>query len=164
MPRSWQVRMTRSAISPRFATRIDVSGAVLSLLGVGPRGRPRVLAVPRLERAVDPLRLALHARDEAPVEPVLLGRIRVLHVGLFGGEVHDHARATGFAVLPEDLGVDVPRRAHAFLGVPLAAEAHEVAQALFLQLEARDRPVHGLASLERDIAVLTARVGVPLAR
>src|ERR671934_644342 len=134
--------MTRSAISPRFATRIDLSEAVLSLLGLGPGGRPRILAVPGLEGPVDPLRVAVHARLEAAIEAVLLGRVRVLLVRLFRGEVHDHAGAAGLAVFPEDLRVDVSGGAHTLLLIPLAAQREEIAQALLFQLEACDRPVH----------------------
>src|SRR2546425_4532742 len=138
--------MMRSAISPRFATRTDLSVAVLARFGLSPGGRSRVRAVPRLEGPVDPFGLAVHARRHLPVELVLLGRVRVLHVRLFRREVDDHARPTGFLVLPEDLGVDVAGGADPPMLVPLLAERHEVAQALLLQLEASDRPVHRCSS------------------
>src|SRR2546428_1010355 len=142
MSRSWQVRMMRSAISPRFATRTDLSVAVLARFGLSPGGSSRVRAVPRLEGSVDPFGLAVHARRHLPVEAILLGRVRVLHVRLFRREVDDHTRATGLLVLPEDLGVDVAGGADPPMLVPLLAERHEVAQALLLQLEASDRSVH----------------------
>src|SRR2546427_5356616 len=163
MPRSWQVRMMRSAISPRFATRTELSVAVLARFGFSPGGRSRVGAVPRLEGSVDPFGLAVHARRHLLVEAILLGRVGVLHVRLFRGEVDDHARATRLLVLPEDLGIDVSGRADPPVLVPFLAERHEVAQAFLLQLEASDRSVH-MSPSERDVAVLAPRVRVPLAR
>src|SRR5439155_5341460 len=138
--------MMRSAISPRFATRTDLSVAVLARFGLSPGGRSRVRTVPRLEGSIDPLGFAVYARCHLPVELVLLGRVRVLRVRLFRGEVHRQAGSAGLLVLPEDLGVDVAGGADPPVLVPFLAKRHEVAQAFLFQLEASDRPVHWCSS------------------
>src|SRR3981081_3023347 len=75
MPRSRQARMTRTAISPRLATRtLRKGGGTLAplvgspLLTKGPGRRMRVQVVPPAVRAVDPLGVGLEAGAEALVE------------------------------------------------------------------------------------------------
>src|SRR5881628_672121 len=143
IPRSRQARMTRTAISPRFATRILRKGAVSSgPLACGPSRWPRVGVVPAAVLAVDPFGVGVEARAHSLVEGVLLRRVRVLHVRLAARESHDKAGTSLFPVLPQDLGAEVADRALAIAIVPLLAEREEVAQLVLADLESRDRPVH----------------------
>src|SRR5207247_7576342 len=74
IPRSRQARMTRTAISPRFATRTLRKGAVSSgPLACGPSRWPRVGVVPAPLLAVTPSGVAAEAPPHRLVEDVLLG-------------------------------------------------------------------------------------------
>src|SRR6267142_728634 len=145
MPRSRQARMTRTAISPRFAMRTFRNGGrqgTLVPLVVRPGRRMRVQIVPPSVGAVDPLRIGLEACAQTPVERVLLGRTRVRDVRLAAREVHDEARAAVLFVLPQDLRADVAEGALLLAVGPLLAQREELADLVLPDLDACDRPVH----------------------
>src|SRR5438067_3164472 len=140
MPSSRQVRMTRSAISPRFATRTFWKSVRSGR--ARPLRRACVRVVPAAEVAVDPFGIGIEAAAQLLVEGVLLRRARVLHVGLAAREVNDEARASFFAVLPQDLRAEIADSAFALAVVPLLAERKEFAELVLPHFDARDRAVH----------------------
>src|SRR6267142_1682367 len=173
MPRSRHARITRSAISPRFAMRTlrngGVRGRLAPLVGLTerPGRRVRVQVVPPTIRAVDPLGIGLEAAAQAPVERVLFRRVRVLEIRLAAREVDDEAGAAVLLVLPEDLRADVAERALLLAVGPFLTQREEFADLILPHLDACDRPVHLLPpplALERDVPVLALWIRVALPR
>src|SRR3954471_285670 len=118
MPRSRQARMTRTAISPRLATRTLRKGGVRSGLAGRPLRRTRMRVVPAAVVAVDPLGVGLEARAQPLVERALFLRARVADVRLAPREVRDEPRPALFLLLPEDLRPEVSDRAIAVAVAP----------------------------------------------
>src|SRR5437764_10571310 len=119
MPSSRQARITRTAISPRFATSSRRKSVSSGLSGARPLWRARVHVVPAAPVAVDPLGVGLQTRAKLLIEGVLLGRARVLHVRLAAGEMDDEAGAPLLTVLPEHFGPEIADRALAPAVVPV---------------------------------------------
>src|SRR5919201_2559484 len=126
---------------PRAGRSAVGRGLLLWRLAGEERRRPVVQRIPLVVVAVVPLRIALKARAHPQVELVLLGRVRVLEVQLLVGEAHDHQRATGLPLFPQDLGADEAGDALALV-VPLLSEHVQLADLVRLHLDARDRSVH----------------------